>query len=151
MGLICYNSYMPEIVPLIMSFFIAWIGVPIFGFVLYLAVSRFRATAPWGEVAIRRNVSFKITIKLLPLINLVFWVFSAWIYFSYTGTTIVNALLIGGIWVIVAAMLDYVVFILIKQPLSVDRKGFYIDQAPWIYLTYFAVFISPIVYVGLFS
>ena len=142
---------MIEIFPFIGAFLISYIGVSIVGFGLYLIISKVRGTSPWDEVEVRHNVSYQITSRFLPLINLIFWVVSAWFYFSFSEATLGNALLVGTTWLVVAAALDYIAFILIKHPLSVDHKGFYIDQIPWIYLTYVAVFISPIVFVALFG
>jgi hypothetical protein len=57
-----------------------------------------------------------------------------------------NALALGVFWLILAVIIDLIFFVLIKNPLSVDTKGFYIDQFPWIYITYAAILLAPIFY-----
>ena len=140
---------MLETIPFILSFVIAYVGVSVLGFGLYLAISRIRRTSPWDEVEVRHNVSYQVAQKFLPLINLGVWTVCAWLYFSYADVSYANALALGIVWLIVAAIVDYIGFVLIKHPLSVDHKGFYVDQFPWIYFTYLAVFISPLLCVWL--
>lgn len=140
---------MLEIVPLILSFAIAYVGVSALGFGLYLTISRLKGASPWDEVEVRHNASYQLAQKFLPLLNLVMWMVAAWFYFSYVDATYGNALLVGLVWLIVAVAVDYGGFVLIKHPLSVDHKGFYVGQFPWIYFTYLAVFASPLLYVWL--
>ena len=140
---------MLEAIPLILSFVLAYVGVSLLGFGLYLVISRARGTSPWDEAEVRHNTSYQLAQKFLPLINLVVWIVSAWFYFSYVDVSYANALSLAIVWLIVAAVVDYIGFVLIKHPLSVDHKGFYVDQFPWIYFTYAAVFVSPLLYVWL--
>lgn len=144
LALFCYNSIM-EIIPLLLSFLIAYAGVSVLGFALYLLISRSRGTSPWDEVDVRHNSSYKFTQRFLPLINLVVWTASAWFYFFYVDTSYANAFGLGFMWLVGALLVDYAGFVLIKHPLSVDHKGFYVDQFPWIYFTYLAVFVSPFI------
>jgi hypothetical protein len=44
-------------------------------------------------------------------------------------------------------LVDYVGFVLIKNPISLSAHDFYIGQFPWIYLIYLAIFVSPLLYV----
>ena len=46
---------------------------------------------------------------------------------------------------------DYVGFVLIRNPISLSAHDFYIGQFPWIYLIYLAIFISPILCAALRS
>lgn len=140
---------MLEIIPLILSFVIAYVGISELGFGLYLTISWLKGTSPWDEVEVRSNVSYQLTQKFLPLMNLAVWVAAAWFYFSYADVSYANALLLGLVWLVVAVAVDYIGFVLTKHPLSVGHKGFYVGQYPWIYFTYAAVFVSPLLYMWL--
>jgi len=55
----------------------------------------------------------------------------------------------GAFWLGVALPVDFVGFVLIKNPISLSPYDFYVGQFPWIYLIYIAVFLSPSCYVAL--
>ena len=40
-------------------------------------------------------------------------------------------------------VVDYVCFVLIKNPISLNPHDFYIGQFPWIYLIYVTVLFAP--------
>lgn len=136
---------MVEIVPLLISFLIAYIGVSTLGFGLYLVISKVRGTSPWDEVEIRENKSYQLTNRWLPLLNLVIWTLAAWYYFSNVDPSWANIYALAAIWLAAVVVIDYVAFVLIKHPLSADHRGFYLGQGIWIYLTYLAVFTAPII------
>ena len=54
--------------------------------------------------------------------------------------------MLGGVWLGLAVIVDYVGFVLIKNPISLSPHDFYIGQAPWIYLIYVVVLVSPWLY-----
>ena len=58
-----------------------------------------------------------------------------------------EAFALGAFWLTLAVLVDYVGFVLIKNPISLSPHDFYIGQFPWIYLIYVAVFFSPWCYV----
>jgi hypothetical protein len=132
---------------IIVSFLIAYIGVSVLNFGLYLVISQIIGTSPWDETAVKDNTAYNLTEKFLPLINLVVWTLCAGIYFK--GRRVLEtseSFKVGIFWLVPALIIDLVGFVLIKHPLSVDAKGFYVDQFPWIYLTYIAVFVAPYCY-----
>jgi hypothetical protein len=128
---------------LVATFLLAYVLVSALGFGLYLIISRVRVTSPWDEVEVHANRSYQIAQRFLPLINLIVWTLCAWLYFAWTRAEDSVAVWIALAWLIAAVIIDFIVFVAIKTPLSVDRKSFYIGQFPWIYLTYIAVFVAP--------
>ena len=54
---------------------------------------------------------------------------------------------LGGFWLAIAVPLDLIYFVLTPTPLQVSAQGFYVEQFPWIYLTYAVVLIAPVLYV----
>lgn len=135
---------MIDMVTFLLLFLAAYIGVSALGFGLYLLISKAKGTSPWDEVEVKDNSSYQLAQKYLPLINLIVWTMCAWVYFSYVAGSTQSALLLGLLWLIGALLVDYIGFVVIKHPLSLDHKGFYAHQFPWIYFTYFAVFIAPL-------
>jgi hypothetical protein len=92
--------------------------------------------------------------RFYPLINLIIWVFFARVYFKHRSGELslaVEALKLGLLWVVAAPIFDIIFFILIKNPYSLSFHDFYVGQAPWIYIIYFAVFIGPLFYTFLFE
>jgi hypothetical protein len=128
------------------SFLSAYVGVSILGFTLYILISLIRGTSPWDAIEISENLSYQITNRWLPLLNLLVWFTTAWYCFSNIDASWFNVLKISLIWFVSAVIVDYVAFVLIKHPLSADHRGFYLGQGIWIYLTYLSVFISPVLY-----
>ena len=61
----------------------------------------------------------------------------------------VEAFALGAFWLAVAVAVDYVGFVLIKNPISLTPHDFYIGQFPWIYLIYVAIFLAPLCWVKL--
>src|SRR5882762_4208456 len=94
-----------------------------------------------------QNQAYLLSERFLPLLNLLAWGLFSWIYFrGRIGAlrTHREALRLGAFWLAVALVVDYVFFVLIKNPISLSPHDFYIGQSPWIYLIYVAVLISPL-------
>ncbi len=134
---------MIEVTALLVLFIVAYIVVSTLGFGLYLIISRVKGTSIWDMLEIKDNKAYQLTQKFLPLLNLVVWTVCSYVYFSIASDD--HLFTIALIWLIGALVVDYVGFVLIKHPLSVDHKGFYIGQFPWIYFTYAAVFAAPFI------
>ena len=60
-----------------------------------------------------------------------------------------ESVVLGAFWLVAAMVVDYVGFVLIKNPISLSPHDFYIGQFPWIYLIYVAVLLSPLCYLTL--
>jgi hypothetical protein len=51
--------------------------------------------------------------------------------------------MLGAVWLVAAVIVDFVGFVVIKNPISLTPKEFYVGQFPWIYLIYVMVTIGP--------
>jgi hypothetical protein len=51
---------------------------------------------------------------------------------------------IRAFWLAGAVVVDYVCFVRIKNPISLNPHNFYIGQFPWIYLIYVTVLFAPL-------
>lgn len=97
--------------------------------------------SPWDEVAVRDNIAYQRVAVILPILNLAVWTCAARWYFSGRRLRY-PAWPLGLAWLIVALLLDYLAFVVPTHPLSLDHTSFYLEQGPWIYLTYLAVAVS---------
>jgi len=87
-----------------------------------------------------------MTVPYHLLINLICWTLFSYIYAKKKGDAIYSfkeAMHLGLLWLVVAMVVDFIGFVLIKSPVSLTPHEFYIDYQPWISITYFIVLISP--------
>jgi uncharacterized membrane protein len=101
-----------------------------------------------------QNQAYLLSERFLPLLNLVVWGIFARIYFSRRVALDQialrkEAISLGSFWLIMAIVVDYVGFVLIKNPISLSPHDFYVGQFPWIYLIYAAIFFAPVCSVAL--
>ena len=88
--------------------------------------------------------------RFLPVLNLAVWMVFGWIYFGRRvrseGRLALRgeALALGAFWMVGAVVVDYVCFVRIKNPISLNPHDFYIGQFPWIYLIYVTVLSAPL-------
>jgi len=95
------------------------------------------------------NPAFVTSERFYPLINLVIWTIFAGIYFRRSPRTrpsVGEALRLGLLWLVLALPCDVVFFIFIPSPYSLSVHDFYVGQAPWIYIVYAVLFMSPLGY-----
>jgi hypothetical protein len=93
------------------------------------------------------NPAYVLSEKFDPLVNLAVWAGFALLYFRRTPVadrTARHARKLGLLWLCLALPVDFVGFVLIKNPISLSPHDFYVGQFPWIYLIYLAVFLGPI-------
>lgn len=100
------------------------------------------------------NQAYLLSERFLPGMNLLVWGISAWIYFRGRDDLGVvpqrrEAFCLGGFWLAAAVVVDYVGFVLIRNPLSLSPHDFYVGQSPWIYLIYLAIFLGPVFWMAL--
>ncbi|GAA2388341.1 hypothetical protein [Dactylosporangium salmoneum] len=62
-----------------------------------------------------------------------------------------ETLLLSVLWIVSAMVVDFVGFVLIKNPWSLTPHQFYVDYQPWITLIYAAIFASPWLWLGITS
>jgi len=95
--------------------------------------------------------SYLLAEKFYPLLNVLVWGGFSWIYFRNARPSMKEAFSLGVFWLALALPVDYVGFVLIKNPWSLNAHDFYIGQFPWIYLIYVAVLLSPMGWASLRS
>jgi hypothetical protein len=139
----------------IFTFILAYVVVTILGIALSVGIGiagHFPETAEPMQ-----NAAYLLSERFLPLLNLLVWMGFAWIYFRTRRDRLMRRKLmrrretiaLGAFWMALAVVVDYVGFVLIKNPISLSPHDFYIGQFPWIYLIYIAIFLSPLCYVAL--
>ena len=92
------------------------------------------------------NPSYVLAEKFFPAMNLLVWTACGWFYFrgqKLNAGSRREAWMLRAVWLVAAIIVDFVGFVLIKNPLSLTPKEFYIGQFPWIYLIYVMVAIGP--------
>jgi hypothetical protein len=130
------------------TFVLAYVAVTILGIALSLACSAI-LHAP-DTVEPMQNAGYLLSERFFPGMNLLVWMSCAWIYFrSRPQVSREEAWRLGIFWLAIALVVDFVGFVLIKNPISLSPHDFYIGQFPWIYLIYVAILISPVSYVAI--
>jgi len=134
------------------TFILAYILVTILGIALSVSIAVVGHTPQTSEPL--ENPAYLLSERFLPLLNLVVWMAFAWMYFRKRANLADNAgfstrvaFRLGGFWLLAAVVVDYVGFVLIKNPISLSPHDFYIGQFPWIYLIYVAILFAPPCYV----
>jgi hypothetical protein len=125
----------------------AYIAVTILAIALSVSIGMVGHLPPTAEPL--QNQAYLLSERFLPLLNLLVWGMFAWVYFR--GRTEKDrlalrreAFALGVFWMVTAIVVDYVGFVLIKNPISLTPHDFYIGQFPWIYLIYVAIFFAPL-------
>ncbi|MGA8940439.1 MAG: hypothetical protein WB439_14845 [Acidobacteriaceae bacterium] len=134
------------------TFVSAYVVVTILGIALSVLISIVKHTPQTSEPL--ENAAYLLSERFLPGLNLVVWGMFAWVYFrgrrhSNWSELRDEAFALGAFWLVTAVVVDYVGFVLIKNPISLSPHDFYIGQFPWIYLIYVAVFFAPLCWVKL--
>jgi hypothetical protein len=92
------------------------------------------------------NPAYLLAERFFPGMNLLVWTACGWLYFrgqKRSAGSPRDAWMLGAVWLIAAVIVDFVGFVLIKNPISLTPREFYIGQFPWIYLIYVTVAIGP--------
>jgi SNF family Na+-dependent transporter len=134
----------------IVTFILAYIAVTVLAIALSVGIGIVKHLPPSPEPM--QNAAYLLSERFLPLMNLLAWTAFSWIYFRKQTRSLVTsgeAVSLGAFWLALAVLVDYVGFVLIKNPISLSPRDFYVGQFPWIYLIYIAVFFSPLCYAGL--
>ena len=134
----------------IVTFVLAYVTVTILAIALSLSIGAITHSPETIEPL--ENTAYLLSERFLPLLNLLVWMACSWMYFRMRPQIPASrreATVLGCLWLIMAVMVDYVGFVLIKNPISLSPHDFYIGQFPWIYLIYLAILISPLCYVAL--
>jgi hypothetical protein len=119
----------------------AYVAVTVLGIALSLSIGMIGHMPQTAEPM--QNQAYLLSERFFPSLNLIVWGLFAWIYFRRRPAASYEALLLGAFWLVVAVVVDYVGFVLIKNPISLSPHDFYVGQFPWIYLIYVAVLFAP--------
>ena len=81
-----------------------------------------------------------------PLYNLIILPIFAYLYFKGLGVvTLSDVIATSILWGTSAIVIDLVGWVLIKHPLSLTFKRFYVEYQPWITLVYLVMYASPFI------
>ena len=87
-----------------------------------------------------------------PLYNLIILPIFAYMYFKGLDTvTLSNVIATSILWGTSAIVIDLVGWVLIKHPLSLTFRRFYIEYQPWITLVYLIMYASPFITYGIMN
>ncbi len=137
----------------VVTFVLAYVVVTMLGIALSISIGILGHIQE--SVEPMKNQAYLISERFLPLLNLVVWGMFAMVYFRRRtdGRELISlrreAWALGVFWLVAAVVVDFVGFVLIKNPISLSPHDFYVGQFPWIYLIYVAVLFSPVCYLML--
>ncbi len=105
-------------------------------------------------VSLLKAPSFVATVPYHVLIMLLVWPVFAWVYLRKRQPRnrdgeLGESLRLSFFWLAAAMIVDFVCFVIIKHPWSLTPHEFYIEYEPWIGLIYTAIFLSPLICLGL--
>ncbi len=132
------------------AFLLAYIAITILGTLMTFGIAAVWHTPRTAQPL--ENQAYLLSEPFLPFLNLLVWMAGSWLYFrssSHIPRTLASSVPLGIFWLAIALPLDFVGFVVIKTPLSLTVRDFYVGQFPWIYLIYLAVFIGPMCYTGM--
>jgi hypothetical protein len=129
----------------LVTWVIAYVSIEFLGIGVFFLIAAIQHTGSYTHPT--QDPSYALEQKYLPLANLAIWTMLALAYFGRRRSTgrswLTEPLWLGALWLAIALPADFLFFVVIKNPSSLTAHDFYIGQFPWIYLTYVAVFISP--------
>jgi hypothetical protein len=134
------------------TFVPAYILVTVLAIALSVLITIVKHTPMTSEPM--QNQAYLLSERFLPWLNLIVWAVFASVYFRRRGQNESSpmygeAFALGVFWLVSAMVVDYVGFVLIKNPISLSPHDFYVEQFPWIYLIYVAIFLAPLCWLKL--
>jgi hypothetical protein len=144
------------IVPALIYFLVAYVVVTVLAAGLTLTYGAINSSPDPHELGIGmlEAPAFVATVPYHVLIMLLMWPLFAWLYFrkrrpANAQEESKQTLLLAFLWLISAMVVDFVGFVLIKNPWSMTTRELYVDYQPWITLIYVSIFLSPWIRLGL--
>jgi hypothetical protein len=129
----------------LIAWVVAYLCITAAGVGLFFLIAAIQHTGSYASPV--KDPSYVLEEAFLPLANLVTWTACGLAYFRQRRDTVYpwsgEPLKLGALWLALALPADFLDSVAIKNPESMSAHDFYIGQAPWIYLIYAAVFISP--------
>ena len=124
---------------------IAYLTITAAGIGLFFLIAALQHTGSYASPM--KDPSYLLEEWFLPLANLLIWTAWGLAYFGQRCDTVRpwswEPLKLGALWLALAVPADFLDSVAVRSPESMSAHDFYIGQAPWIYLIYAAVFISP--------
>jgi hypothetical protein len=83
----------------------------------------------------------------LVALNLLGWIPLSLLYFKDRKNELNlrgESLALGILWLVLAVIVDYVLFVFVQSPFYISAHDFYIGQFPWIYIIYIIALVSPL-------
>ena len=144
------------IVPAIIYFLVAYVVVTVLAAGLTMTYGAINQSPEPHElgVGILEAPAFVATVPYHVLIMLLVWpVFAVWFFRSRRPASrqqeSKQTLLLASLWLMAAIVVDFVGFVLIKNPWSMTPRELYVGYQPWITLIYVSIFLSPWIRLGL--
>jgi hypothetical protein len=135
------------------TFILAYLAITILATAFSFAIAAAKHVPP--GTAPLDNPAYLLSERFLPVMNLLVWMVFAGVYFKKRTDRMEpsvvrkEAVVLGAFWLAIAVPVDFVGFVLIKNPISLSPHDFYIRQFPWIYLIYLSVLLGPRCYIAL--
>ena len=97
-------------------------------------------------VSVGQSPAYVQSMPWHPLVNLGVWLFFGWLYLKGVAPAERRreAVRLGALWVAVSIVKDYLVWVVIPSPVQMTHREMYVEYAPWLYLIYLAIFLSPV-------
>jgi hypothetical protein len=136
----------------LVTFALAYVVVTVLAAALSISLEAAMHVPPTPAYDMVHSPSYLLSEKFYPILNLLVWTTFAWVYFGPRARSkgrMPEAFRLGALWLGLALIVDYVGFVLIRHPYSLNAHDFYVEQFPWIYLVYAALLVSPALYATL--
>lgn len=133
----------------LLYFFIGYVVITWIGFihtVFNIKVLHMKSMKESGGKGEGLGEAYNKTKPWHPLYNLIILPIFAHLYFKGLDTvTLSNVMLTSILWGTSAIVIDFVGWVLIKHPLSLTFRRFYIEYQPWITIVYLVMYASPFI------
>ena len=139
----------------LLYFFIGYVVITWIGFihtVFNIKVLHMKSMKESGGKGKGLGEAYNKTKPWHPLYNLIILPLFAYLYFKGLDTvTLSNVIATSILWGTSAIVIDLVGWVLIKHPLSLTFRRFYIEYQPWITLVYLIMYASPFITYGIMN
>ena len=126
------------------SFFAAYITVSILATAISIIYEMtYKPPPATAGMSILQAPSFLATVPYHVVIMLLIWPLFAAKYFQKRQQTIKETWRLSITWLLLAMVVDFIAFVMIKHSYSFTPYEFYVLYQPWISLIYIAIFLSP--------
>jgi hypothetical protein len=142
--------------PALIYFFAAYVLVTVLAAGLTITYGTINHSPEPGQlgVGILQAPAFVATVPYHVLVMLLVWPVFAWLYFrkrrpSSAELELKVTMRLALLWLVSAMVVDFVGFVLIKNPWSMTTHELYVEYQPWITLIYLSIFLSSWIRLGI--